>query len=168
MNLIPINIDTLVPDILNTVSVDSSTVSERAIPRILGAEAGNRVNRGVIAAVALLAFALTILRPFCDVAFAAAGPDVHAHQIQGETRAAFEEHARHDPPGGDCCTSVGDWTPVPPLALPAAWMAGETPAAAPRAPIDRHIPAYAHRPARVAQAPPPERSFYARSARILR
>jgi hypothetical protein len=124
----------------------------------------------VLSALAFLAFVLALLRPFCDVALAATGPERPTHAAAGVTRIQdiHDDAHQHDLPGPDCCTSVEDWTPVPPLSVPAAWASGETPDAEPLLPRSHPPRAVAREAATVALPPPPERSYYARSARIQR
>ena len=119
-------------------------------------------------ALAVSALALLLLRPICDFAFAAAGRGGTApavtmieHGVAGHADPAM-------PQSEACCTSAADETllksaepliaSLPDVPLGAAFF------------LLAALPLFAssRTPARFCLAAPPERSFYARSARILR
>ena len=119
-------------------------------------------------AIVIAAFALLLLRPFCDLTFAAAD---RAHAAPAATMAGHRivGHAEPGIPLCDaCCSIVSDGTlvyPAEPLVL-----------RLPGAPLGAALFLLAGLPlfaswrysARFYLAAPPERPFYARSARILR
>ena len=120
-------------------------------------------------ALAVVALGLLLLRPICDSAFTAAGHGGIATAITtmiGHTVAGHPDPAA--PQSEVCCASVADETLLKP--------AEPRIASLPDAPLGAAffllaaLPLFAssRTPARFCLAAPPERSFYARSARILR
>jgi len=116
-----------------------------------------------------LALALLVLKPFCDLAFASTGNGNLAAGAVATTGLGMAGHPDPvAPESATCCASVADGTlinaagptnpRIPDLPLVAAFivLAGLPPVAG-----SRHA-------ARFRLAAPPERSFYLRSARILR
>lgn len=128
-----------------------------------------RSVRGAALALVVAALVLLLLKPFCDLAFAAAGNAEIAsaaitaigHSSAGQPGPAAPEYAA-------CCASIVDETLInsaesllpwiPDILFGAAFivLAGLLPVAGLR------------NAARFRLAVPPERSFYLRSARILR
>ena len=116
-----------------------------------------------------VALAFVLLRPFCEVEYAgeersgvagfvtAAGYDTAAHPGRGDT------------PSGTCCSSVKDGTLVNPAELLTSWTRGDSPGTLLFASAGLLLFARSRDPAgRLFLAVSPERSFYARSAHILR
>lgn len=125
--------------------------------------------RGVALALVFAALALLVLKPFCDLAFTAAG---NAEIASAAITAIGHGSAGHPGPAAPesvaCCASIVDETLInsaeshlpwmPDVLLGAAFIVFGVP-----------LPVKGLRnAARFRLAVPPERSFYLRSARILR
>jgi len=135
-----------------------------------GSPAGvRRRKRGAAVALVVVALALLVLKPFCDFAFGGAGSGAIAAVASKSGAYGMAGHPGPAVPDSTgCCATISDETlikpaeyfapPAPGLSLGVALiaLAGFAPAAGSRFPA-RHRP-----------AAPPERSYYARSARILR
>lgn len=130
---------------------------------------GPRRTRGAALALVVAALALLVPNPFCDLAFAAAGNSEIASLAAAAAGHGIAGHAEPAAPESEaCCASIADGTLInsaelliprmPDVSLGAAFivLAGLLPVAGSR------------NAARVRFAAPPERSFYIRSARILR
>jgi len=123
---------------------------------------------GAALAIVIAAFALLLLRPFCDLAFAAAD---HGHVAPAAAMAGYgvAGHADSETPKSEtCCAMAWDESLVNPAELLSQGL--------PEMPLGAvlfllaALPLFAgsRRSLRFCLAVPPERSFYARSARILR
>ena len=135
--------------------------------------AGHRASmvRGagrIALALAVSALALLLLRPICDFAFAAAGrggtaPPVtmFEHGVAGHADPAM-------PQSEACCASAADETLLKPAEPLIAWLPDAQLGTAFFLLAALPLFAKSRTPARFCLAAPPERSFYARSARILR
>lgn len=128
-----------------------------------------RTTRGAALALVVAALALLVLKPFCDLAFAAAGNGEIApvaakaigHGLAGHPGPAAPE-------SGACCASIADGTLINPAESLIPWMPDVSLGAA-FIVLAGLLPVEGSRnAARVRLAAPPERSFYIRSARILR
>jgi hypothetical protein len=126
-------------------------------------------GKRLLSAVALSALALLLLRPVCDV--------YAAHALHGHSQDAHSAHHHAAVSGsgeaggvdGSCCARIADGALVAPfvLAPPVALDADQAaaPGVAEVPPVDSGRAAHT----RIAWgAIPPPRSYYARSARILR
>lgn len=128
-----------------------------------------RRTRGAALALVVAALALLVLKPFCDLAFAAAGNGEIApvpamavvHGIAGHPGPAAPESEA-------CCASIADGTLIKPAESLISWMPDVSLGAAFIILAGLLPVAGSRNAARVRFAAPPERSFYIRSARILR
>lgn len=126
-------------------------------------------GKRLYSAVALSALALLLLRPVCDVyaAHAVHGHSQDAHSVHHHANAS--DSGQPGDTDGSCCARIADGALVTPFVLgPPVALGDDQPAAsvAARAPTIGFGRA-AH--TRIAWgAIPPPRSYYARSARILR
>jgi hypothetical protein len=111
--------------------------------------------RGAFVVLAILALSLSPLRVLCDLGLAHAGQTTSAHQTG---------HGDSDL----CCTSVGDRALVNAATPDLSSGKGVTLLAAALASVLILSGFLVRRPLRLAGAPPPSRSYYARSARLLR
>ena len=130
---------------------------------------GPRRTRGAALALVVAALALLVLKPFCDLAFAAAGKGEIAsvaamaigHGIAGHPGPAAPE-------SGACCATIADGTLINPAESLIPWMP-DVPLGAAFIVLAGLLPVAGSRnAAKLRFAAPPERSFYIRSARILR
>ena len=125
--------------------------------------------RGAAFALVVAALALLVLKPFCDLAFASSGDANSSTVVATAAGHAVAGHPGTEAPeAATCCATVSDATLInsakslvprmPDVSLGAAFilLAGLVPVAGPR------------NAAKFGLAAPPERSFYVRSARILR
>lgn len=128
-----------------------------------------RSVRGVALAIAVAALALLVLKPFCDLAFASAGKGGFASAAAMTSGHAIPVHTGPaTPDSAMCCASVTGgslinsaesqvpWMPDISLGVAFIVLAGLLPVAGSRNAAWSRF------------AAPPERSFYLRSARILR
>ena len=124
--------------------------------------------RGAALAIVVAALALLLLKPFCDLAFAAAGRVDMAPAVTTMAHGAAGFALPRSMPSEACCTDVADSSPLKLVELFIPRL--------PDAPIGAALFVLAGLPlfagsrhsVRRSLAAPPERSFYARSARILR
>lgn len=130
---------------------------------------GPRRTGGAALAIVVAALALLVLKPFCDLAFAAAGNGEIAsvaamaigHGIAGHPDPAAPESEA-------CCASSADGTLINSADLLMPWMPDVSLGAAFIVLAGLLPVAGSRNAARLRFAAPPERSFYIRSARILR
>jgi hypothetical protein len=125
------------------------------------------VHRAALAIV-IAAFAMLLLRPFCDLAFAAAvqGDMAPAAAMAGHGTAG---HAGSGTPlSTPCCAFVSNETLVNPAGLVSAGMPDALLGAALFLLVSLPLFARSRHSVRFCLAAPPNRPFYARSARILR
>lgn len=124
--------------------------------------------RQVSVVMLVAALALLALRPLCGLAFAGGTQSACARLWS----AAGQHAAGHPGPASDstaaCRGNINDATLVKSGELPASWMPDEPPAAALLAFAGLLLFAGSRNAVRFRLAAPPERPFYARSARILR
>lgn len=122
----------------------------------------------MLLAVILAALALLLLRPFCGLVSAGNGQS----DVAGGVRAAGHVVAEHPDPGdalsGTCCATIKDGTLVKPAEPLVSWTAGGTLGTAVFAFTGLLLFAPSRNPVRILLAVPPQRSYYFRSARILR
>lgn len=123
--------------------------------------------RAVVLAVVFAALGFLSLRPFCDFAFAAAYSD-HAQPVSAAAQGIHQDRGTGDTPSGTCCAGVKDGTLLKPAEPLISWTTAGTPGAALFAFTGLLVFARSRTPARTLFAVPPERSYYVRSARILR
>ena len=115
-------------------------------------------------ALVFAALGLLSLRPFCGLAFATPGHSDYARAVTSAGQAAAEYPGSGNMPSGTCCDSITDGTLVKSADPLISWTAGTTPFA-----FSGLVPFVQSRdPVRIPLAVPPERSYYVRSARILR
>lgn len=119
-------------------------------------------------ALAFVALAFVLLRPFCEIAFSTDGHSYAASLDAGAEHVAAEHSDGRNTPSGICCDSVKDGTLVKPAALLVSWHQGGSLGAVLFAATGLLLYAQPRKPTRWRLAAPPSRSFYARSARILR
>lgn len=123
--------------------------------------------RQILIAVLAAALGLLALHPFCDLAFAAGHGDCTRLSSATGQHAAAESN-----PAGDssvaCGISVKDPTLVNPPEPLVSWTPGGVLVATLFAFAGLPLLASSRNSVRLRLASPPERSFYARSARILR
>ena len=127
-----------------------------------------RVAGGAALALAVLALAWLLLRPVCDFAFTAAGRGGTAPAVT-MSESGVAGHADPAMPQSEaCCASAADETLLKPAEPLIAWLPDAQLGAAFF--LLAAVPLFARcrTPVRFCLAAPPERSFYARSARILR
>lgn len=136
--------------------------------RLAAARSARRRARSVLLALAFISLAFVLLRPFCELTFGSDGPNGVVGILYAGGHASTGRMDGGDSRSGTCCDSVKDGTLltlVEPTALRAQGgslavlafvSAGLLLLARPRNPAGKFLPA------------PPERSYYARSARILR
>lgn len=114
------------------------------------------------------ALAFVLLRPFCEVEYAGDGNS----GVAGLVSAAGYDNAAHagrgDTHSGTCCSSVKDGTLVKRAELLTSWTRGDSPGALLFASAGLLLFARSRSPAGRRLAAPPGRTFYSRSARILR
>lgn len=123
---------------------------------------------GAALAIVIAALALLLLRPFCDFAFAAAdrGYIASAAAMAGHDVAG---HANSGTPISEaCCAVVGDETLVKPAEPVIPWIPEALLGAALFILVGLPLFASSRHAVRYSLAAPPARTFYARSARILR
>jgi hypothetical protein len=124
---------------------------------------GVRRVAAVFAVVALLS-----LQPFCHHALAAAGNGGAANAVSAATHGVTAFPGDGELPSGKCCSGIRGGALVKPLDPPIPWTAGGVLAAALAAPGARLVTRFPRYAERISIAVPRERSFYARSSRILR
>jgi hypothetical protein len=128
---------------------------KRRMKRMLSGD-GRKSARCALFALAVLALSLSPLRALCDVGFVHASHTAGAHQTEhGDGGSAL------------CCTIVDDRAAVNSATLDLSAGKGATFAFAALASVMIAV-GFLFPPVRVAGAPPPPQSYYARSARILR
>lgn len=124
--------------------------------------------RAMLLALAFAALGVVLLRPLCELGFAG---DVHS-AVAGFATAGERTIGGHpdrgDTPSVACCDSVKDGTVAKPAELLASWTRGGAPGAALLLSAGLLLFARPRDTARLSLADLPERSFHARSARILR
>jgi len=124
-------------------------------------------HRAVLA-VAIAALALLLLRPFCDLAFAAAGRVDVASAVTTMAHGAVGHAVPGTMPSEACCTDVSDRTLIKPVEPLIPWLLEAPLGAALFFLAALSLFASSRHSVRFFLAAPPERPFYARSARILR
>ena len=115
----------------------------------------------------LAALAFVLLRPFCEFEYAAEANSGVAAFVAAAGHVAAAQ-PRGEAPSGTCCSSVKDGTLVKPAELIASRTRGDSPGALLFASAGLLLFARSRNPAGRRLAALPERSFHARSARILR
>jgi len=136
--------------------------------RLRAARSTLGVARAMTYALVFLALAFVLLRPLCEFAFASDGHGGVAGFVTAVEHASGGQPDRGDTPSGVCCESVKDGTVLTPAGLLASWTRGDSPGALLFATAGLLLFARSRNPARRFLAALPERSFYGRSARILR
>ena len=124
--------------------------------------------RAMLLALLFLALGFVSLRPFCEFAFANHGQGEVAGFVTAAGPAPAAHQDRGGAPSGVCCASIKDGTMVKPAELLASWTRGGSLGIVLFASASLLLFARPRAPARRVLAASPERSFYARSARILR
>lgn len=119
-------------------------------------------------ALVFVALAFVLLRPFCEVEYAGEGNSGAAGFVTAAGHDTAAPPGRGDTPPGTCCSSVTDGTIVKPAELLTSWTRGGSLGAALLASTGLLLFARSRNPAERRLAVSPGRSFYARSARILR
>lgn len=131
-----------------------------------------RAMRGVpqLVSLALMIIALgfAILHPYCELAFANGGNGPFAGFSAAEASPAAAQPCHEEESTTICCASVQDWTLVKQAGTLVSWTPGGTLGAVFFVIAGLPLIASSRGAARYRFAAPPERSFYARSARILR
>lgn len=117
-------------------------------------------------ALVFAALGFLSLRPFCDLAFAGTHND-HARAVPAAAQGIHQDRDAGDAPSGTCCAGIKDGTLVKPAEPLISWTPGATLGATVFA-FSGLVLARSRNPVRTPLAVPPERSYYARSARILR
>lgn len=124
--------------------------------------------RTTLLALVFVALAFVLLRPFCEVEYAGDGNS----GVAGFVTAAGHDTAAHPgrgyPPSGTCCSSVKDGTVVKPAELLTSWTRGDSPGALLFASAGLLLFVRSRNTVGRRLAAPLGRSFYVRSARILR
>lgn len=126
------------------------------------------MRRAMMLALAFVALGFVSLRPFCELAFANGGHSDVATVVAVAGHFVAGHPDREDMPSAACCASVEDGTLVKPAEPLVSWTQGGLLGAVLFASAGLLLFARSRNPARRLLAVPPERSFYARSARILR
>ena len=126
------------------------------------------IPRAMMLALVFVALAFVSLRPFCQLAFANDGQSGVAGFVTAAGHAPAEHPDRGDTPCGTGCTSIKDGTLVKPAEPLASWTRSGSLGAVLFASTGLLLFVRSRNPARRLLVIPPERSFYARSARILR
>jgi len=124
--------------------------------------------RAIACALVFLALAFVLLRPLCEFTFAGDGRSGVAGFVTAAGQASAGHPDRGDAPTGLCCESVKDGSVLKAAGLLASWTGGDSPGVLLFASAGLLLFARPREPARRLPAVLPERSFYARSARILR
>lgn len=125
-----------------------------------------RWPRGSALAIVVLVLAFVLLRPFCDLA---AADQVHVAPTATVAGHGVAGHADSGTPlSAACCAQISAGTVVNPAASLVSWLSVAPLGAALFVLAGLPLFASSRHPARFRLAAPPERSFYARSARILR
>ena len=119
-------------------------------------------------ALAFVALAFVLLRPFCEIEFSTDAHSYVASSVAGAGHVSAEHSDGGDTPSGVCCDSVKDGTLAKPAALLVSWNQGGSLGVVLFAATGLLLFARPRKPARWLLAAPPSQSFYARSARILR
>lgn len=119
-------------------------------------------------ALVFVALAFVLLRPFCEVEYAGEGNSGTAGFVTAAGYDTAAHPGRGDTPSGTCCSSVKDGTLVKPAELLTSWTRDDSPGALLFASAGLLLFARSRNPAGRRLAAPLGRSFYARSARILR
>jgi len=128
-----------------------------------------RRTRGAALAIVVAALVLLVLKPFCDLSFAAASNGQVASAAAtaiGHGIAGHPDPAAPEPEA--CCSSIADGTLIKPAESVVSWMPDVSLGAAFIVLAGLLPVAGSRNAARLRFAAPPERSFYIRSARILR
>lgn len=123
--------------------------------------------RAVVLALVFAALGFLSLRPFCDFAFAAAYSD-HAQPVSAAAQGIHQDRGTGETPSGTCCAGIKDGTLLKPAEPLISWTPGGTLGAMLFAFSGLLLFARSRNAVRTPLAVPPERSYYARSARILR
>ena len=123
---------------------------------------------GIALALAVAALGLLLLRPICDSAFTAAGHGGIAPAV-AMIGHAVAGHPDPAPPQSEaCCASVADETLLKAAEPLVTWMPDATLRAALFVIAALPLLSSSRHSAKFRLAAPPERSFYVRSARVLR
>lgn len=138
----------------------------RAVTNLCASTA--RGPRGAALALVFVALALLLPRPFCDLAFAAASQSKAAPGVTTIVHGVAGHADTITPSSEACCANISDGTLVNPAGPLIPWL--------PDVPLGAALFVLAALPlfarprhaVRCRLAAPPERHFYARSARILR
>ena len=138
------------------------------IARLRASRSTLGVPRLLVVALAFVALGFVSLRPFCEFAFANHGQGEVAGFVTAAGPAPAAHQDRGGAPSGVCCASIKDGTMVKPAELLASWTRGGSLGIVLFASASLLLFARPRAPARRVLAASPERSFYARSARILR
>jgi len=125
------------------------------------------VPRALLFALVFAALGFLSLRPFCELAFAGTHSE-HAQAVSAAALGIQQDRGTGDTRSGTCCARIKDGTLVKPAEPLISWTSGGTLGAALLAIAGLPLFAPSSNPARAHFAVPPERSYYARSARILR
>lgn len=152
-------------------SVNLQGIGWSALGRLPSSRAILGVPRAVLFALVFAALGFLSLRPFCDLAFAGTHSGTHsdpAHAVSAAAQGIHQDRGAGDTQSATCCARIKDGTLVKPAEPLISWTSGGTLGAALLAIAGLPLFARSSNPARSLLAVPPERSYYARSARILR
>lgn len=145
--------------------------------RISGAHATGRLRaqdpmrgmwRRVLLALMFIALGFLALHPLCELAFASHGAGVVAGFASPSGNPASGQPCHDEDPAATCCADVQDWTLVKPGEAFVSWTPGRTLGAVFFLFAGLPLFVRSRDAARWLRPAIPERSFYARSARILR
>ena len=149
------------------ISANLQGIGWSALGRLPASRAILGVPRAVLFALVFAALGFLSLRPFCDLAFAGTHSG-HAHAVSAAVPGIHQDRGAGDPQPGTCCARIKDGTLVKPAEPLILWAPGG-PLGATLFALTGPLPfARSSDPVRTLLAVPPERSYYARSARILR
>jgi hypothetical protein len=149
------------------MSANLEAIGSIAVARLRASKSTLGMPRGMLLVLVVTALGFLSLRPFCDLAFAGTNGD-HAHAVAAAALGIHQDRDGGDTPSGTCCAGIKDGTLVKPAEPLISWTPGGTLGATLFAFAGLLPFARSRNPARTSLAVSPGRSYYARSARILR
>jgi hypothetical protein len=138
------------------------------LPRLRNARSMSRITRAMVLALVFMAAGFVSLRPICEFAFGKYS-GIHEVVLSVATgHATTTQPNSGGTPSAICCANVNDGTLVKPAEAVVSWTQGGMQGTVLFLSAGLLLFAQLHYPASKSAAALPRRSFYTRSARILR
>lgn len=150
------------------MSANLQAIGSIVFARQRGSKWGSGMLRGTMVALVFAALGFLSLHPFCDLALAANGHGDAARAVAAVMHGIDPDSNPAHTPSGACCETVKDGTLVKAAEPLISWTPGGALGAALFAFAGLPLLASSRNPVRARLTVRPERSFYARSTRILR